>query len=73
MDARIVAESAQISLRAVAPAANTVIKVEELIEKLVSLFDPATVLAPLLHTGNSLTAVAPNTFNTRGVGAWANA
>lgn len=71
MDARVVAETAEVSLRAIAPVVRTVIKVDELIEKLVSLFDASMVIAPLINMGNSVTAVAPNKTLTRGVGAWA--
>lgn len=66
MDARIVAEPAQMSLVAVEVKEVRVISaIDDLVFELESLFDPATVLAPLLAMGNSVTAVAPD-FNLRG-------
>lgn len=61
MDARIVVEAAEMSLAAVEVTVKTVIRVEDLVRKLHSLFDHATVLAPLLALGStSLSAVAPD-------------
>lgn len=61
MDARIVVEAAEINISVVSEVSvTTVINVNDLVLALESLFDAATVLAPLRNTGNSLTAVAPD-------------
>lgn len=66
MDARIVTEAAEMSLVAVEVTVTTVIKVDDFELMLVSLFDHAAILAPLLALGStSLSAVAPD-FNSQG-------
>lgn len=66
MDARIVAEPAVMSMVAVEiKEVRVTSKIDDLVCGLKSLFDPATVLAPLLAMGNSVTAVAPD-FILRG-------
>ena len=72
MDARITAEPLVMNLT-IGPKVKVVAttKVDDLVIELVSLFDPAVVLAPLLHQGNSVTAVAPDTILEREVSAWA--
>jgi hypothetical protein len=68
MDARITAEAASITLTA-SPKVKVVVttKVDDLVKMLVSLFNPAVILAPLLNQGNSVTAVAPDTILEREV------
>lgn len=72
MDARITAEAAVMTMT-VSPKVKVVTTagVDDLVIALVSLFDPAVILAPLLNQGNSVTAVAPDTFFEREVTAWA--
>lgn len=52
---------------------TTTTVVDDLVHELVSLFNPAVILAPYLaFAGTSRNAVAPdNTFNEREVDAWA--
>lgn len=72
MDARIVAEPMLMGFTTVEVTVKTTVKVEDLVRKLVSLFDPATILAPLLALGNtSLSAVAPDFISRGGVSALA--
>lgn len=75
MDARIVAEAMEMRLSMPAEVkVVTTIKVDELVRKLVSLFDPAAILAPLLSLGNtSRSAVAPDYTFQGGVSALASA
>lgn len=67
MDARIVAEPLEMRVSTVAEVVVTaVIKVDDLVRALRSLFNPAAILAPLLSNGStSRSAVAPD-FNPRG-------
>lgn len=65
MDARIVAESMEMGFSIADVKVTTVINVDDLVLALESLFDAATILAPLRNMGNSLTAVAPD-FNFKG-------
>lgn len=61
MDARIVVEAVEMNVSAVSEVTvTTVIVVDDLAIELVSLFDAATILAPLRNMGNSVTAVAPD-------------
>jgi hypothetical protein len=74
MDARTVVEAAEMSLVAVQVKVTTVIKVDDLVLALRSLFDPATVLAPLLALGStSRSAVAPDYIPRGGQSALAMA
>lgn len=66
MDARIVVDAAEMGFSAPVAVVVTTIKVDELVKQLVSLFDAATILAPLLNMGNSVTAVAPDYTISRG-------
>jgi hypothetical protein len=73
MDARITAEAAQMSLVA-SPKVKVVVttKVDDLVRALVSLFDPAVILAPFLAMGGtSVSAIAPTLFHEREVDALA--
>lgn len=65
MDARIVVESMGAQASMADAEITTVINVDDLVLALESLFDVATVLAPLRNMGNSVTAVAPD-FNFEG-------
>jgi hypothetical protein len=66
MDARIVVEPALMRLAPVEiKGVVTTTRIDDLVCGLKSLFDPATILAPLLAMGNSVTAVAPD-FTLRG-------
>jgi hypothetical protein len=58
MDARIEAEAAVVTL-SFSPTVTvvTTIVVDDLVEMLTSLFNPASVLAPLLNQSNSISAV----------------
>lgn len=67
MDARIEVGAAEAMAFVAEVTVTTVIKIEDLVRKLQSLFDPASVLAPLLHMGNSVTAVAPDYILRGGV------
>lgn len=62
MDARIVAEAAVVTMTAVAKVRVVVtIKVDDLVRKLISQFDPAAILAPLLSfNSTSRSAVSPD-------------
>lgn len=73
MDARIVAESLEMRVSTVAEVmVTTVIKVDDLVRALRSLFNPAAILAPLLSNGStSRSAVAPDFISRGGVSAWA--
>jgi hypothetical protein len=68
MDARITAEAAVMKMT-VSPKVKVVVttQVGDLVKMLVSLFDPAVILAPLLNQGNSVTAVAPDLILEREV------
>lgn len=73
MDARITAEAVSITLTA-SPMVKVVVttKVDDLVIGLVSLFDPAVILAPYLAMGGtSVSAIAPTLFHEREVDAWA--
>lgn len=71
MDARIVVESAEAIASVAMVEVRVSIKVADLVRKLRDQFNPATVLAPLLHMGNSVTAVAPDYISRGGVSGWA--
>lgn len=68
MDARIMAEAIEIklSMPEEVEVITEVIVSDELVLALVSLFDPAVILAPLRNMGNSVTAVAPDYILIRG-------
>lgn len=65
MDARIVVEPMASMATMVRVEIRVSTKIDDLVFALKSLFNPATILAPLRNMGNSLTAVAPD-FNFKG-------
>jgi hypothetical protein len=67
MDARIEVDAMEAKAFMVAVEVTTVIVVDDLAIELVSLFDAASVLAPLRNMGNSVTAVAPDYIIEGGV------
>jgi hypothetical protein len=71
MDARVEAEAMTVGAEAPVVIVRTSEKVDLPVLMLVSLFDAASALAPLLHQGNSITAVAPDYFIERKVSALA--
>lgn len=73
MDVRIVAEPMEMGVSLVAEVVVIVtIKVADLVRKLISLFDPAAILTPLLALGStSRSAVAPDYISRGGVSALA--
>lgn len=73
MDAVIKADAIEMSLVAVDATVVTVIVVEDLVQKLQSLFDPACVLVSLSLNGSSISAVAPDYISRGGVSALASA
>ena len=71
MDARIVVEAAQATAGVAEVRIILITKIDLLVTMLTSQFNPATILAPLLHMGNSVTAVAPDSNFSGGVSALA--
>lgn len=62
MDVVVYAEAAVTTVDAVEAVITTVIVIDDLAIELISLFDAAYVLVTLRNTGNSLTAVAPDSI-----------
>jgi hypothetical protein len=60
MDARVEAEAMTVGVETPVVEVITSEMVDTLVLMLVSLFDAASALAPLLDQGNSVTAVAPD-------------
>jgi hypothetical protein len=71
MDARIEAEAISMGVETPVAIVRASDKIADLVEMLISQFDAASVLAPLLDQGNSVTAVAPDYFIERKVSAQA--
>jgi hypothetical protein len=71
MDARVEAGAMTIGVETPVVEVRTSEKVDLPVAMLVSLFDAASALAPLLDQGNSLTAVAPDHILGRKVSALA--
>lgn len=68
----IMAAPAVTTAKTVAAKVTSVIKADDLVSKLRSLFDPAMIIAPLLSLGNtSRSAVAPDFISIGGEGALA--
>lgn len=67
MDARIEAEPMTIGADAPVVVVRTSEKIDILVVMLESLFDAASILAPLLNQSNSITAVAPDYSNGKKV------
>jgi hypothetical protein len=71
MDARVEAEAMIVGVETPGVEVRTSEKVDAPVLMLVSLFDAASALAPLLDQGNSITAVAPDHSFERKVSALA--
>jgi hypothetical protein len=71
MDARVEAEAMIVGVETPGVEVRTSEKVDAPVLTLVSLFDAASALAPLLDQGNSITAVAPDHSFERKVSALA--
>jgi hypothetical protein len=67
MDARIEAGAMTLGVETPEVEIIVTVKVDLPVLMLVSLFDAASVLAPLLNQGNSVTAVAPDHISERKV------
>lgn len=74
MDARIVAEVMEMKISSAEVKVVATDKVADLVRKLISPFNPAAILAPLLSLGNtSRSAVAPDYTFQGGMSALAMA
>jgi hypothetical protein len=71
MDARIEAGAMTLGVETPVVEIIVTVKVDKPVLTLVSLFDAASILAPLINQGNSVTAVAPDHILERTVSALA--
>jgi hypothetical protein len=71
MDARIEAGAMTFGVETPGIEVIVTVNVDLPVLTLVSLFNPASVLALLVNQGNSVTAVAPDYFSERKASGWA--